>query len=273
MGLELSAQKTRSNAYFAWLLTERIPTIAARRRPRTTGDYSGAMRAANRRSGVRSGAVAGSSPGLSRSRAAPAPPRFRDLGGALSEAVRRVSARAGMVITPLRAALAVASLAAVALAVSQFLDYRGVAIGAGDYAAYPDIEPIAPAPQVDREVAGSAHAYLLLPVAIAALVALAFALRGRSRLARLAAALGAFSLVVVLIVDRPAGLDEGVTTVRFEGAEARLEYGFYVELAASVVLVAASLIAARYGRIAEARERRLRSRAAARNPRLWEVSG
>jgi hypothetical protein len=229
------------------------------------------MKAPNRRSGVHSGAVADSSGHVARSRGAPAPPRFRDLADALGESFRRVSARAGMVITPLRAALAVAALAAVALAISQFLDYRGVAVGAADYA--PDIRPIAPAPQVEREVAGSAHAYLLLPVAIAAFVALVFALRGRSRLARLSAALGAFSLAVVLIVDRPAGLEEGPAAVRYEGVEASLEYGFYVELSASVVLLVASLIAARYGRIAELRERRARARASRVNPRLWEVSG
>jgi hypothetical protein len=178
----------------------------------------------------------------------------------------------GSVVTPLRATLAVAAVAAVTLGVSQFLDYRGVAVGAGDYAAYPDIEAIAPPPQVDRDPAGSAHAYLLLPVAIIALAAIVLAFRGRVRLVRLAAALGVFSLAVILIVDRPAGLDEGVTVVRFEGAEASLEYGFYLELVAAAVLVAGSLIASRYVGSAVP-ERRRDSGRPAPAPRLREARG
>lgn len=148
-------------------------------------------------------------------------------------------------MTPLRATYAVALFAALALAISQFMDYRGVAVGSGDYAVYPGIETVAPAPQVDRRATGSAHAYLLLPVALGALGALALAPRGRPGLARLAAALGALAVVVALAVDVPAGLDEGSTLVAYEGARASLLEGFWVELWAAVVLAFAGLLVAR----------------------------
>lgn len=285
MGLELSAQKTRPNAYVVWPLTERIPGVAPLRpRARTTDDYSDGMRVSRRPRQASAAADAGSRP---RDAGPPGPSvaaRLRDFSdrpaefvlwhsARLADSARWHSARMGAVVTPLRATLVVAVAAAVALAVSQFLDYRGVAVGAADYAAYPDIEPIAPPPQVERDPAGSAHAYLLLPVALAALLALALALRGRARLARLAAVLGAFSLAVVLIVDRPAGLDEGTTVRDFAGAEASLEYGFYIELAAAGVLLATSLIAARHARLARSRPRRRSARRPARAPRLREAGG
>jgi hypothetical protein len=198
----------------------------------------------------------------------------------LVESVRWYSSRVGAVVTPLRATLAVAVVAAVALGVSQFLDYRGVAVGAGDYAAYPDIEPIAPPPEVDRDQTGSAHAYVLLPVALGALAALSLILffdliglarRGQARLATVAAILGALSLAIVLIVDRPAGLDEGTVAIPYEGAEASLQYGFYVELAAATVLLACGLLAGRYA--ASPQRRAGRTRGAARAPRLREAGG
>ena len=67
-------------------------------------------------------------------------------------------------ITPLRATIAVTALAAILLGISQFVDYRGVAVGIADYSAYADVEVVAPAPQADRQPAGSAHAYVLVPL-------------------------------------------------------------------------------------------------------------
>jgi hypothetical protein len=176
-------------------------------------------------------------------------------------------------VTPLRATLAVAALAAVALAVSQFLDYREVAVGTADYEAYSDVKQVAPPPAVDREPTGAAHAYAVFPLALGALVALALVARGRWQLTRLAAGLGALALTIALLVDRPAGLDEGTATRDFEGAKASLEYGFYIELAAAAVLVAASLIAARYARRALASRGRPAQPRAATGPRLREASG
>src|SRR5918999_5554088 len=136
----LSAQKTRSNAYAVWLPTERIPTLALlRRRARTTDNYSGGMRVSRRRSRARAGAGAGPRP---RDAGQPGPSITAGLRASLdrpaefvcwhsarlAEWVRWHSARVGAVVNPLRVTLAVAAFAAVVLAVSQFLDYRGVAV-------------------------------------------------------------------------------------------------------------------------------------------------
>lgn len=148
--------------------------------------------------------------------------------------------------TPLQAAAAVAALGALALAVSQFLDYRSVAVGTVDYSAQPGAAAVAPAPQVERDAAGSAHAYLLLPVALAALVALRAALvRRRPGPAWLVAGLGAASVVVALAVDVPAGLDEGAAAGLYEGVRASLAWGFWVELCAAVALAGGGALVAR----------------------------
>jgi hypothetical protein len=163
------------------------------------------------------------------------------LGGAV-----RAAERAGeRMVTPSRAVGAVALAAAIALGASQFVDYRGIEIG-GDL--YEGLESIAPAPQADRAVTGSAHAYLLLPVAVAAIGALAFTLRGRWQLGRAVALLGAIGVGVSLLIDLPKGLDEGSAALGFEGAQARLVEGFWVQLSASAVLVACGLLLAVYVR-------------------------
>lgn len=130
-------------------------------------------------------------------------------------------------VTPARTAAAVTVAAAVLLGVSQFVDYRGVAVGAP---AYEGVEAIAPAPQTDRVTAGSAHAYVLLPVAALALIALAFAYRGRWRLGRVISVLGLAGVAVSLAIDLPRGLDEGIASIAFEGARAELVEGFWVQI-------------------------------------------
>jgi hypothetical protein len=135
--------------------------------------------------------------------------------------------------------------ASVLLGVSQFVDYRGVGIGAPQYQG---VEAVAPPPQTERESSGAAHAYVLVPVALLAIGALAFALRGRWRLGRVISLLGLVGIVVTLLIDLPRGLDEGSATLRFEGAEAQLIEGFWVQLACSTVLVAAGLLLGRYAR-------------------------
>lgn len=175
---------------------------------------------------------------------------LRELAGAVYVAVgaglrlvRRVLRVAEHVVTPARTVAVVTALAAVLIGVSQFVDYRGVAVGAS---AYEGIESVAPAPQTDRTEAGSAHAYVLLPVAVLALVALALACAGRWRLGRAIALLGLVGIAVSLAVDVPKGLDEGMAQVAFQGAQAKLVEGFWVQLAGSAVLVVGGILLSRY---------------------------
>jgi hypothetical protein len=166
----------------------------------------------------------------------------------------RAAIRAGeRVITPPRAVGAVVLGAAVLLGVSQFVDYRGVGIG---IPLYEGVEAVAPAPQTDRQPAGSAHAYVLLPVAVLAIGALAFALRGRWQLGRAVSLLGAAGVAITLLIDRPKGLDEGTAALAFEGANAVLVEGFWAQLAASVVLLVTGLLLGRYVRAEQPAERR-----------------
>jgi hypothetical protein len=169
------------------------------------------------------------------------------------------------VVTPRRAIAATIFAAGVGLAVSQFLDYRGVEIGQPGYAGLPDV---ARPPTVDVKTAGEAHAFLLLPLgAIAAVLGLACARRESPRLSLAVIAIGLLSVAVVLLVDRPAGLDPGAETARFAGASAVLDDGFYAELAAAAGLVIAGLLyyarpcrirISSSGRAASARRRRPR---------------
>jgi hypothetical protein len=146
-------------------------------------------------------------------------------------------------ITPLRAALGVAAVTAVALALSQFADYRAIAISTTDYVG---LDQIAPPPEAEgtRATAGSAHAWLGLPLALATLVVVLACARGSRRAAWWLAPIGLATVAISLIVDAPKGLDEGATAVAYEGAEASLLGGFWVQLACGVLLVAlAPLIA------------------------------
>jgi hypothetical protein len=175
------------------------------------------------------------------------------------------------VVTPNRAAALVLVSVGGLLVASQFIDYRGVEIGQPGYAGLPDV---AKAPTVDVRTAGEAHAYLLVPVGLATMVLGAFAMRREARrLGLMVVVLGIASLAVILLVDLPAGLDEGSQTSRFAGTSAVLEDGFYAELAAAGAMVLAGLLYyARpcririnlSGRAASARRRRPRRRASSR---------
>ncbi len=140
-------------------------------------------------------------------------------------------------ITPVRAALAVAALTAIALAGSQFADYRSISIGTAEYIG---VDQVAPPPEVDdaRDSAGSAHAWLGLPLAIAALAVVAACATGHRRAAWWLAPIGLITIGITLIVDAPKGLDEGSAAVAYEGASAGLLGGFWVQLACGVLLVA-----------------------------------
>ena len=173
----------------------------------------------------------------------------RRLLGARDRAIR-VATRLSAILTPERAICSVIFAAGACLVASQFVDYRGVEVGQPGYAGLPGASP----PLVGVEAAGAAHAYLLAPVgALAAALAVVAAVTGRTRLGRIVFILGLISLGVVLLVDRPAGLDTGSEASRFAGATAVLRDGFYAELAATgglmlggFLLILAPRAAARY---------------------------
>lgn len=138
-------------------------------------------------------------------------------------------------ITPARAIAAVALAASILLAISQFVDYRDVQAGVP---AYADVELVAPPPTVSgsQETAGSAHLYVLLLGAIAAAAIVVLSMLGRWRLARLLFPIGLVGLLIVVLVDAPSGLDEGIFATQFQGAEARLLGAFWVEVTACAVI-------------------------------------
>ncbi len=172
--------------------------------------------------------------------------KFRRPALAVAGAVKRAYAWARAEITPERTFAAVIVAAAVLIAVSQFVDYRGVRVGAPQYQG---VQSVAPAPEVSRRVTGSAHAYVLLPAALAAIGAALWCLRGSGRsgwrLGQLVAAIGLFGIGVSFVVDAPKGLREGSAGIAFEGAHAVLLGGFWVQLTASAVLVVTGLLLAR----------------------------
>ena len=175
------------------------------------------------------------------------------------------------VMTPKRVALALLAGSALALVVSQFMEYRAIEIGQPGYAGLPAAQP----PTVGGETAGQAHAYLLVPLALLAGWLALRAIR-RPRAAGLGltfAALGLAGLAVVLLIDLPAGLDEGAAASRFSGATATLRDGFFIELAGCVGLILGGLLYyARpcrtrinlYARAASGLRRRPRRRASSR---------
>lgn len=183
----------------------------------------------------------------------------------------RAATAASEVATPARAAAVVLIAAGLCLVASQFIDYRGVEIGQPGYAGLPQV---ARAPTEAVRTAGEAHAYLLVPLgAAAAVLGLLGLVRERRRYGLLVAALGLVAIAVILLIDLPAGLDEGSLNSRFAGATAVLEDGFFAELAAAGAMVLAGLLyyarpcrirISSSGRAASARRRRPRPRASSR---------
>jgi hypothetical protein len=136
--------------------------------------------------------------------------------------------------------------AAVGLGVSQFFDYHGVVVDAPGYAGKLGAE--VPAPITDRETAGSAHLWILLPVAALAAILIVAAFRGRPRLAGGVAVCGVAGLAVALAVDLPQGLEVGRAGLAFTGTEATLLQGFWAEVASSAVLILCGGLLAHYSR-------------------------
>jgi hypothetical protein len=182
----------------------------------------------------------------------------------------RGTTRASAALTPARGICLVIATSAICLLVAQFVSYSSVEIGQPAYAGLPSAAP----PTIGAEKAGQAHAYLLVPLALMALLAAAAAWRRERRgLGRIVALIGLLCLVVILAVDLPAGLDVGAQSSRFAGATAVLEGGFYGELAGAAGLLFAGLLYyARpcririnlSGRAASARRRRRRRRGSSR---------
>ncbi len=138
-------------------------------------------------------------------------------------------------VRPEPAVAAVAAGCCLALAASQFVAYSGIAVDAPAYGG--QIGRVAPAPIAGAEDTGTAHAYLMIPVAAVALFLTAATLRGRWRLGRLVALCGLIAVLVSLLVDLPQGIDAGDTGLAYGGSEARLLEGFWAQLAAGAVLL------------------------------------
>jgi hypothetical protein len=153
-------------------------------------------------------------------------------------------------VTPLRALGVVAAAALIGLAASQWVDLSSVSVGNDDYA--PGVQEVAPAPEVDAERAGDAHAWVMVPIAVAGLVALGFAFAGRHWATRLLIAAGIAAIAISVAIDAPQGLDEGSAALAYEGAEARLLEGFWIQVACGAVLIAAGLMLPRRLRSARA---------------------
>ena len=165
--------------------------------------------------------------------------------------IGRVTSAASRVLSPTRVLAIVVAGAAILLALSQYADYRLLAIGND---AYSGVQNVAPPPETGRLPTGDAHSYAFVPISIACLLLLAGALTGRWRLCRLIAIAGAAAIVVAIVVDRPAGLDPGTPHWPSTRVRATLLGGFYAQIAAGVLLVGSSSLLARELRLAVASE-------------------
>jgi hypothetical protein len=138
-------------------------------------------------------------------------------------------------VTPRSTVAFVGIAAAVGLGISQFFDFHGVAVDAPEYAG--EVGSVASAPVVGTESAGSAHLWVLIPIAIAAIVLIVAAYRGQTRLAGAVTVCGVLGLAVSLAIDLPQGLDAGRAGLAFSGSQAVLLQGFWAEVACSAVLI------------------------------------
>ena len=166
-------------------------------------------------------------------------------------------------VTPLSTVAFVGLAAAVGLGVSQFFDYHGVAVDVPYYSGSTGV--VAPPPMTGQETAGSAHLWLLLPLAGAAAVLVVLTYLGRRRLAGAVAVCGVLGVAMTLAIDLPQGLNAGRPGLAFYGAQAQLLQGFWAELACSALLIASGGLLALYSRnVAESRRGRRRVGAGSR---------
>ncbi len=197
----------------------------------------------------------------------------RSVGGVLISGALILTEAARRHVTPRSTVAFVGVAAAVGLGVSQFFDYHGVAVDAPDYAG--QIGTIAPVPITDRHTAGSAHLWILLPIAGLAALLMVAAYRGRPRLAGGVAICGVVGLAVAIGVDLPQGLEVGRAGLAFNGTQAMLLEGFWAEVASSAVLILCGGLLAHYSRgvTRERRRQRGRSGGATRRTPHREVGG
>jgi hypothetical protein len=146
-----------------------------------------------------------------------------------------VSAFVERTVTPINTAMAVGIGAAIALGAAQFLDYSGIAVGDPLYQG--EEANVAPVPLTDVEKLGSAHAYVMLPLAVVAIVLIVLTRRGRWKLGRAVALIGLIGIAVTLLIDRPQALDAGPLADAYAGSEAKLLDGYYAQLIASIALL------------------------------------
>jgi hypothetical protein len=139
----------------------------------------------------------------------------------------------------------VGAAAAVLLGAAQFADYHGVAVDTPDYEG---IGSVVSAPITAQETAGSAHVWILLPVAALALFMVWGAYKGSRRFAAGMVICGIFGLGVALAVDLPQGLETGRAGLAFTGVEAQLLGGFWVEVFASATLILCGCLLPLYSR-------------------------
>jgi hypothetical protein len=138
-------------------------------------------------------------------------------------------------VTPVNVLTFVALGSAVALAVSQFIDYKGIAVGEPLY--QDEAANVAPVPLTDVEKAGSAHLYLGIPLAVAAAVMIVITRRGRWRFGRVVALIGLAGIALTVLIDRPEALDAGAVADAYAGSETKLLDGYYAQLVASIGLL------------------------------------
>ncbi len=96
---------------------------------------------------------------------------------------------------------------------------------------------------MDTDIAGHAHGWVMLPLALLALVALVLgAHRPPPRGVALLVPIGIAVVAISLAVDAPKGLDEGAAAIAYEGATATPAEGFWMQIATGAVLIACGLM-------------------------------
>jgi hypothetical protein len=145
-------------------------------------------------------------------------------------------------VTPARATAAVAVCAAIALIASQWVDYRAVSVGSPAYEG--ELGLVAPAPDVDRDRAGDAHGWVMVPLAVLGAIGALVAISGRRRAAWFTVGAGVGAIVIAVAIDAPKGLDEGGAALAYEGAAAELLEGFWAQIASAGALAVCGLLLA-----------------------------
>lgn len=155
----------------------------------------------------------------------------------------RVIERADHALTPVRMG-AIAGVVTSGLMIgSQFLDYRGVAVGAPLYQGQIAVD--APAPVTATAVTGSAHFWVVIPLAlVGAILALWILRTGNRRFGLALVALGVVVVAIAIAVDLPQALDP-VNALPYSDASTRLLGGFWAELFAGISLAIAGVVVMR----------------------------